>query len=113
MTLPFPRQTLPPLTTVSRISSYSPVLSVSTLLVHRGFSTTSGSLQPSHCSAAGHRVAGHRVLAARVVPAEGEAGWRVDGHHDDRAALVPELHVAVSARFDHEVYPVGEPLAYI
>jgi hypothetical protein len=37
MTLSVPCQTLPPLATVSWISLYSPVLSVSTLLVHRGF----------------------------------------------------------------------------
>ena len=48
-----------------------------------------------------------------MVPAEREAGGRVDDFHDDRAALVPELHVAMSARFDHEVHPVGEPLAYL
>jgi len=43
MTLSLPRQTLPPLTTVSWISLYSPVLSVSALLVHSGFSAISGS----------------------------------------------------------------------
>ena len=42
MTLFVPRQTLPPLTTVSWNRLYSPVLSVSALLVHRGFSATSG-----------------------------------------------------------------------
>ena len=60
-----------------------------------------------------HRVTGHRFLTAGVVPAEREAGWRVDGLHDDRASLVSELHVAMSPRLDHEVYPVGEPLAYL
>ena len=60
-----------------------------------------------------HRVAGHRFLAAGMVPAEREAGGRVDDLDDDRAALVAELHVAMSARFDHELDPVGEPLAYL
>ena len=48
-----------------------------------------------------------------MVPAEREANRRIDDLHDDWAALVPELHVAMSARFDHELYPVGEPLAYL
>jgi hypothetical protein len=36
---------------------------------------------------------------------------RTDGLHDDRAALVAELHVAIGARFDYEVHPAGEPVA--
>src|SRR6201999_808463 len=37
-------------------------------------------------------------LAAGVVPAEREAGRRIDRLHDDRAALVPEPHIAVGTR---------------
>jgi hypothetical protein len=48
-----------------------------------------------------------------MVPAEGEASGRIDRLHDDRAALVPELHVAARTGLDHELDPAGEPLAYL
>ena len=59
------------------------------------------------------RVAGHRLLPAGMVPAEGEASRRIDRLHDDRPALVPELHIAVRTGLDHELHPAGEPLAYL
>src|ERR1019366_4495035 len=60
-----------------------------------------------------HRVAGHRLLPPGMVPAEREASRRIDRLHDDRAALVPELHVAMSAGFHDQVHPVGEPLTHL
>src|SRR5260370_34027225 len=60
-----------------------------------------------------HRVAGHRLLPAGMVPAEREARRRINDLHDDPAALVPELHTAMSAGFDHDVHPVGEPKPHL
>src|ERR1017187_80859 len=60
-----------------------------------------------------HRIAGHWFLPAGIVPAEREASRWIYGLHDDGAALVPELHIAMSARFDDEVDPVSEPLAHL
>jgi hypothetical protein len=55
-----------------------------------------------------HRIAGHWFLPAGIVPAERQASRWIYGLHDDGAALVPELHIAMSARFDDEVDPVSE-----
>ena len=60
-----------------------------------------------------HRVPSHRFLPAGVVPAKRESSRWLDRLHDDPAALVAESHVAMSAGFDDEVHPVGEPPAHL
>jgi hypothetical protein len=48
-----------------------------------------------------------------MVPAEREAGRRINRLHHDRAALVPEPHVAVRAGLHDQVHLVGEPFAHL
>ena len=65
-----------------------------------------------------------RELDQQELPAAGTPPWfsfqwnenRVGGSTTstvDGPALVPEPHVAMRARFDHQVHPVGEPLRYL